>query len=147
MSSKSLYEALILDHSRHPRSYGSLKNFTHHAIEENVVCGDKVSLYLRVKSSLIERSAFTGEGCAICVASASIMTEQIQMMTIGEAGRMLAGFRHLMNGKRAAGDPALGKLSTLSCVRAFPVRVKCALLPWDVLKICLSATGFDAQSS
>ena len=133
---QDLYRELILDHSRSPRNFGKLPTATHSAEGINPLCGDKLHLYLRVaENDIIDAVAFEGSGCAISVASTSLLTEMVVGKSRTEA---LALFQtatsHLTAEKtQAASDAELGKLRALEGVREFPARVKCATLPWHAL--------------
>jgi nitrogen fixation NifU-like protein len=136
---RDLYEEMILDHNRNPRS------FQHRPLGVcceghgfNPLCGDDVSLYLQVEDGVIRDVGFDGVGCAISMASASLMSEAIKGKSEAEARRLFAQMRAaLTNGGVPAGDTSLGKLAVLAGVRAYPMRVKCATLAWHVLKAAL----------
>jgi nitrogen fixation NifU-like protein len=136
---RDLYEEMILDHNRNPR------NFQHRPLGGcceghgfNPLCGDDVSLYLKVEDGVIRDVGFDGVGCAISMASASLMSEAIKGKSEAEARRLFAQMHAaLTNGGVPAGDTTLGKLAVLTGVREFPMRVKCATLAWHVLKAAL----------
>jgi nitrogen fixation NifU-like protein len=136
---RDLYEEMILDHNRNPRS------FQHRPLGVcceghgfNPLCGDDVSLYLQVEDGVIRDVGFDGVGCAISMASASLMSEAIKGKSEAEARRLFAQMRAaLTNGGVPAGDTSLGKLAVLAGVRDYPMRVKCATLAWHVLKAAL----------
>jgi nitrogen fixation NifU-like protein len=136
---RDLYEEMILDHNRNPRS------FQHRPLGVcceghgfNPLCGDDVSLYLQVEDGVIRDVGFDGVGCAISMASASLMSEAIKGKSEAEARRLFAQMRAaLTNGGVPAGDISLGKLAVLAGVRDYPMRVKCATLAWHVLKAAL----------
>jgi nitrogen fixation NifU-like protein len=128
---------VILDHNRHPRNRGKVDDATGQAQGYNPLCGDMVSLTLRTRDGLIEDIAFDGQGCAISTASASLMTEAVKGMTIQEAEEL---FREFQNMVTETGDPAdhnLGDLDAFAGVREYPVRIKCAILPWHALRAAL----------
>jgi nitrogen fixation NifU-like protein len=128
-----LYRELILDHYRRPRNRGALENATQRVEGLNPVCGDEIHLDLRIHDGLIEDIAFEGNGCSISQSSASMLTEQLKGRTIADAERIIALFRGMMlEGK--APDPEIGDLEALEGVAKLPVRVKCALLSWNVLQ-------------
>jgi nitrogen fixation NifU-like protein len=136
---RELYQEVILDHSRRPRNYGEPLECNRCAHGENPLCGDKITVFLTIKDSVVEKAAFDGRGCAISIASASLMTEMMTGMTVEDARDLFSRFHELV-----AGDPAaeadweeLDKLAVLSGVRAFPVRVKCATLAWHTLNAAL----------
>lgn len=134
---RALYEQVILDHNRSPRNYPKHPSgATHHAHGYNPLCGDEFTLHLRVEHDRIADAGFEGAGCAISTASASLLTEAIKGKTVDEARRLFAGMQHLLTGQGKGQDEGqdklgtLGKLQVLSGVNAFPMRVKCATLPW-----------------
>jgi nitrogen fixation NifU-like protein len=139
---RSLYQDIILDHGKHPRNFRVVEHHTCKAQGNNPMCGDRVIVTARVADGKIEDLAFEGKGCAISIASASMMTDALSGQT-PEAARALAGaVRDLCTGKDtkiadAALEPHMEKLAALSGVRQFPVRVKCATLPWHALLSCL----------
>jgi len=136
---RDLYEEMILDHNRNPR------NFQHRPVGTcceghgfNPLCGDDVSLYVKVEDGVIRDVGFDGVGCAIAMASASLMSEAIQGKSEEEARRLFAKMHAaLTNGGIPEGDTSLGKLAVFAGVREFPMRVKCATLAWHVLKAAL----------
>lgn len=137
---RELYQDLILDHGRHPRNFGPLASFTHKLEGFNPVCGDRLVLYLRVVDGLIEDIHFDGIGCAISVASASLMTERLKGRPVDEALALFAPVHQLLlTGE--AGPESLGKVEMLAGVSEFPTRVKCATLAWHTLKAALSGAS------
>jgi nitrogen fixation protein NifU and related proteins len=138
-----LYQEVILDHNRSPRNYGSLADANRTADGYNPLCGDRLKLYVRVDGDRIAAIAFEGSGCAISKASASLMTDAVKGLTVGEAG-ILFDRVHAMLTAPPDEPPAgadLGKLAVLSGVRRFPIRVKCASLAWHTLKAALGGSG------
>lgn len=132
-----LYREVILDHYRRPRNAGTLEAPTHQAEGANPVCGDEIELDLAIEGDLIGELAFRGQGCSISQSSASMMTERIRGGTIAEAHRVMGLFEAQLV-DAAEPDPALGDLEALQGVAKFPVRVKCALLCWKVLREALN---------
>ena len=137
---RELYRDLILDHARHPRHFGKLGHMTHSAEGINPLCGDKLRLYLDVDTDeTIRDAAFEGSGCAISVASASLLTDTV----IGLSAREAMAFFDAVTAQLAGSDSQegskadLGKLRALAGVREFPTRVKCATLAWHALKSAL----------
>jgi nitrogen fixation NifU-like protein len=144
-----LYLDLILDHYRNPRNYGTLPRATHRARGHNPLCGDRVSLELLVENGTIVDLKFEGAGCAISTASASLMTEAVKGKSLSEAEALFDLFHHLIRGEIEDGEDVesrLGKLSALSGVRNYPVRVKCATLPWHALKSALENRGEEVST-
>ncbi len=136
----TLYQEVILDHSKRPRNFRPLENANHHADGDNPLCGDKVTIYLRLVDDRILDISFQGSGCAISTASASILTETLKGKTRAEAEALFETFHNLVTGQpvKSADAPALGKLAVFSGVSGFPVRVKCASLAWHTLRSALA---------
>jgi nitrogen fixation protein NifU and related proteins len=135
---RELYQEVIFDHNRRPRNFGRLQGANRSAEGFNPLCGDKLTLDLKMVDGAIEEVAFEGTGCAISTASASLMTEALKGKTEAEADALFAGFHAFVTG--GSGAPAvmpLGKLEVLSGVRDFPARVKCATLAWHTLHAAL----------
>ncbi|HSS78134.1 MAG TPA: SUF system NifU family Fe-S cluster assembly protein [Thermoanaerobaculia bacterium] len=139
---RELYQEVILDHNRRPRNFGPLAAANHQAEGDNPLCGDKVSVLLDVEDGRIRDIAFQGVGCAISMASASLMTEALKGQSVEEARRLFHVFHDLLTtgdtGDRDT-SPELGKLAVFTGVREFPMRVKCATLAWHTLLAALSA--------
>lgn len=132
-----IYREVILDHYRRPRNRGELERATLRVDGVNPVCGDEVRLELALAGERIEDMAFSGQGCSISQASASMLTERVKGRTIDEASRVMAQFRAMMlDGAPPASD--FGDLESLEGVAKLPVRVKCALLVWNVLQDALN---------
>ena len=132
-SLRELYQEVILDHSRHPRHFGELENATHKAEGYNPLCGDKVHVALVLdKDNRVADIKFTGKGCAISQASASMMTEMLAGRTLEEAQTLMDGFVHLVKGEEAPGLSADDRehLDVMAGLSEFPMRVKCATLAW-----------------
>jgi nitrogen fixation protein NifU and related proteins len=132
-----LYQEVILDHNKRPRNFGVLADANHSADGYNPLCGDKVHLSLRVDDDIVTNVAFQGSGCAISKASASMMTDSIKGRSVAEARDLFARFHRMVTTPPDQPTEDLGKLSALSGVREFPVRVKCASLAWHTLKAAL----------
>jgi nitrogen fixation protein NifU and related proteins len=133
--SKQLYQEVILDHNRKPRNYGRLEDATHRSEGLNPLCGDHIWLTVKVAGDTIENVAFEGESCAICKASASMMTASVKGKPVAEAERLVEEFRGMATGTLdAASQPNhLGRLKVFAGVKDLPSRVKCAILPWHTL--------------
>ena len=134
-----LYQEVILDHQRHPRNYARLPSANRHAEGANPLCGDQVTVFLKVEGDVIADISFQGEGCAIAKASASMMTAAVKGKTLAEASATFKQFHQMVTGGQ---DPcfdleALGKLAAFAGVSAFPVRVKCASLAWHTLNAAM----------
>lgn len=143
-SLRELYQEVILDHSRHPRHFGALPAHTHMAEGHNPLCGDRVKIFLQVDSDdRIEDVSFEGRGCAISVASASLMTELLKGRSVAEAEELMGGFLHLVKGEDASAlsEDDHDRLGVMAGVSAFPMRVKCATLAWHAMKAALEHEG------
>ena len=145
---RELYQSVILDHSKRPRNFREPEDANRTADGFNPLCGDKITLYLELEDDVVKDVGFSGSGCAISMASASLMTESIKGRSAAYAQRLFEGFHELV-----AGDPGeeadtekLGKLTVLGGVREFPVRVKCATLAWHTLRSALDGTGEVAKT-
>jgi nitrogen fixation protein NifU and related proteins len=138
---RELYQEVILDHSRKPRNFGPLPEATAQADGYNPLCGDRATVFVRLDGDQVADVKFQGAGCSISTASASMMTESVKGKSRAEAEALFERFHDLVtrDSKAAEGeiDPALGKLAVFSGVWEFPVRVKCASLPWHTLKAAL----------
>lgn len=138
MDLKDLYRDVIVDHNRNPRNFGRLDPADAHADGHNPLCGDRLSLYVNLDGDRVREVKFDGSGCAISVASASLLTEAVKGKTRGEVKALFEDMHTLLTRYDANVDPApLGKLAALSGVREFPARVKCASLCWHTLNAAL----------
>jgi nitrogen fixation NifU-like protein len=136
----ALYQELILDHYRRPRNKGTLEGATHAVSLNNPLCGDEIDLQLRVDNDTIKEARFVGRGCSISQASASMMTQLLKDRTVPQAIALAERMGAMMQGDDgAARDKALGDLRALAGVSKFPVRIKCALLPWNALTDAVKA--------
>jgi nitrogen fixation NifU-like protein len=133
---RDLYQEVILDHNRRPRNFRALDTANHTAEGYNPLCGDRLRVYLRINDGIIEEVSFLGSGCAISKASASLMTDTLRGKTVEEADGLFQRFHQLVTSP--SDTPArvddLGKLAVFAGVREYPVRVKCASLPWHTLR-------------
>lgn len=138
---RDLYQEVILDHYKRPRNFGSIAAASHRAEGNNPICGDKLTVFLRIEGDRVAEVRFQGSGCAISTASASLMTEAIKDKTEAEVRSMFERFQiglTTADGAAAVGALAdLDKLAVFGGVREFPVRVKCATLPWHTLAAAL----------
>ncbi|WP_116808545.1 Fe-S cluster assembly sulfur transfer protein SufU [Steroidobacter cummioxidans] len=138
MDLKDLYRDVIVDHNRHPRNFGKLDPADVHADGHNPLCGDRLTMYANLKGEHLTDVKFEGAGCAISVASASLLTEAVKGKTKSEVKELFDDVHALLTQHDASVDPAkLGKLAALSGVREFPARVKCASLCWHTLNAAL----------
>ena len=139
-----LYQEVILDHNKNPRNFGQIEAADHCARGDNPLCGDRLTLYLRMDGDRIAEVRFEGQGCAISTASASILTEVVLGKSLDEVEALFESFHDLLTGDPsvvAEVGPELGKLAVFAGVREFPVRVKCATLAWHTLKAAISDVG------
>jgi nitrogen fixation protein NifU and related proteins len=133
-----LYQEVILDHNRKPRNYRRLVDANRSADGYNPLCGDQLTVYLKLEDGVISDVGFQGSGCAISKASASIMTTTVKGKTPEEAGRLFGIFHRLVTDDAAGPDlDAVGRLAVFAGVREFPARVKCATLAWHTLRAAL----------
>jgi len=134
-----LYQQVILDHGRKPRNFRDLPGATGRAEGFNPLCGDRVTVYIQRDDGQIADAAFTGKGCAICTASASMMTQVVKGKSVEEARHLFDGFHHMITDAASTAQQAeaLGKLAVFAGVKKYPVRVKCATLPWHTLKAAI----------
>ena len=135
---RDLYQEVVIDHARRPRNFGVPAQHNRHAEGFNPLCGDKLTLYLDVADGLIRNAGFEGAGCAISMASASLLTEALKGKTEAEAQDLFSAFHDLVTGQAAAGAAALGKLQVLAGVQEFPARIKCAILAWHTMRAALN---------
>jgi nitrogen fixation NifU-like protein len=138
MDLKDLYRDVIIDHNRQPRNFGRLEKADAHAEGFKPLCGDRLDLYVALDGDRISDLRFEGKGCAISVASASLMTETLKGRTRADAQRYFDAVHALLTRADYTPDMDLGKLAALSGVREFPVRVKCASLCWHTLNAALA---------
>lgn len=128
-----LYQDLVLEHKRAPRHFGPIPAATHEAQGRNPQCGDEVRVQLRLDAGRVADVGFTGQGCAVCMASTSMMTEAVLGEDVQAARALQQHFRAVLTGQVETDEAALGKLASLAGVRHYPARIKCALLGWHAL--------------
>ncbi len=140
---RELYQEVILGHQKSPRNFRVLESANRRAEGYNPLCGDRVTVYARIEGDVIEDVSFQGIGCAICMASASLMTESVKGRDRKTVNGLYESFHGLVTGRpaRQEGTPPLGKLEVFSGVSEFPIRVKCASLPWHTLNAALDDHG------
>jgi nitrogen fixation NifU-like protein len=140
---RDLYQEVILDHTKHPRNFGTLEHATHRAQGRNPLCGDHLALFVEIADGRLRDVRFAGRGCAISTASASLLTEALKGKTTDEAHALFARFHQVVT--TSSDEPvdvaALGKLAVLAGVREFPMRVKCASLAWHTLEAALARSA------
>ena len=140
---RELYQEVILDHNRKPRNFRRLGAPTAAAEGHNPLCGDRISVELEVEGDTLRDIAFQGSGCAISKASASMMTAALKGKTVDEAAAAVEQFRAMLTEERPSDDASAlpGRLAVLAGVREFPIRIKCATLPWHTLRAALQGQG------
>jgi nitrogen fixation NifU-like protein len=134
-----LYQEVILDHNRRPRNFHALADASHSAEGYNPLCGDRLTLYLKVDDGIVTDVSFEGAGCAISKASASMMTDAVKGRTLAEVEALFTRFHRMVTTPPEQAVEDMGKLSSLAGVRVFPVRVKCASLAWHTLKAAMAS--------
>jgi nitrogen fixation NifU-like protein len=145
---RELYQELILDHSKRPRNFHAMPEANRRANGHNPLCGDRVTVSLHVEGNVVRDVSFEGSGCSISTASASMMTDALKGKTVAEAKALFERFHDLVTAdpsKAATASAELGKLAVFAGVHEFPVRVKCASLPWHTMKAALE--GGDRAST
>jgi len=144
---RALYQEVILDHNKKPRNYGTLEQASHHAVGHNPLCGDHISVALDLSREpesveCINGIAFQGESCAICKASASMMTVAVKGKTRADAETLIQEFLAMATGKLDLDRPNhIGRLAVFAGVRDLPTRVKCAILPWHTLHAAFNSVA------
>ncbi len=139
---KALYQEVILDHNRKPRNYGTLEHPSHHAEGLNPLCGDHIHVALDLAGDTVEAIAFQGESCAICKASASMMTVAVKGKSRDDADKMIDEFIAMATGRLVPENGRLiGRLAVFSGISELPMRVKCAILPWHTLRAAFDAVA------
>ncbi len=142
-----LYQEVILDHNKSPRNFHKLKDADRKADGYNPLCGDKVTVYVKLDGEVIKEISFEGSGCAISKASASMMTESLRGKTAAEAEALFDRVHKMLTGSPDAnGGADLGKLAVLSGVCQFPARVKCASLSWHTFHAAMKEEGGTAST-
>ena len=146
---RDLYQDVILDHSRRPRNSGRLNPCSHEARGDNPLCGDRIVVYLSLAGDVVEDVRFEAKGCAITVAAASMMSELVKGATVETARETFANFHDAVTRKDAPDEEELERLDKLAAligVRDFPMRVKCATLPWHTMAAALAGTDGDVTT-
>ena len=135
-----LYQQVILDHNKKPRNFRKLENANHTAEGYNPLCGDQLTVYLALENDLVKEVGFEGSGCAISKAAASMMTQAVKGKSKQQAEDLFQEFHSMVTGElnEEMEENSLGNLKIFAGVREFPVRVKCATLPWHTLHAALN---------
>jgi nitrogen fixation NifU-like protein len=140
LSLDDLYKEVILDHYKAPRNKRDLPGATVSSHQNNPLCGDEITLHARLEGGGVAELTFEGQGCSISQASASMLTEAVTGMSVGEAEELTEQFRGMMGGRVDPDEETFGDLMALKGVVKYPVRIKCAVLAWDVLQEALEDT-------
>ena len=146
MSLEELYKEVILDHYKSPRNKRDLPGAEISCSKNNPLCGDEITVHAHLADGRVAEVTFEGQGCSISQASASMMTEAITGKSVEEAGGMTSDFRGMMEGKVEPTEDEFGDLIALKGVVKYPVRIKCAVLAWDVLQDALAGSGSAAAA-
>ena len=144
---RDLYQETIVDHSKKPRNFRFLSGASGHAEGFNPLCGDKVSIFVKIENDRVTDITFQGSGCAISTASASLLTETLKGKTRAQAEALFQRFHELLTGDGKTPAPELGKLAVFSGVAQYPVRVKCATLAWHTLQAALAGSDNPVVST
>ena len=145
---EELYQEVILDHSRRPRNFGELPNASVKVHGDNPSCGDEIHLMIKFDGNGgLEEIKFTGHGCAISQASASLMTMKLKGKSREEVEKMMSAFHDLVTEEKNAPPKGLGDLQVMRGVRKFPQRVKCAMLPWRAVEQALRQNDGESTVS
>lgn len=142
-----LYQQVIVDHSKRPRNFHQLEDATRKVEGHNPLCGDNLTLYLKLEGDVIKDVSFVGSGCAISTASASLLTESLKGKTLAQAEELFESFHDLVTGLQPPPEGAqLGKLKVFSGVCDYPTRVKCATLAWHTLRAALKGDAEEVST-
>jgi nitrogen fixation NifU-like protein len=146
LSLDDLYKEVILDHYKAPRNKRQLPEATVSRHKNNPLCGDEITVHARLADGGVAEVAFEGQGCSISQASASMLTEAVQGLSVGEAEDLTDSFRGMMEGRVDPDEDTFGDLMALKGVVKYPVRIKCAVLAWDVLQEALEDSSGSATA-
>jgi nitrogen fixation protein NifU and related proteins len=139
---EALYQEVILDHNRKPRNFREMENADRRIEGRNPLCGDEITLWLKLDGDKVADISFKGTGCAVSKSSASLMTSTVKGKTVAESIQLFERFHQMITGKLADGErETMGSLAALGGVSKFPIRVKCASLAWHALKSALEGDG------
>ena len=147
MSLQEIYQEVLLAHNENPNNFFKLENPSHQSHGNNPLCGDEISVFLKIKDNKIEAISFTGEGCAICKASASLMTVALKGLQTLEAEKKAKDFIELLSNDQIPIPSDLGEMEALLGVRKFPARLKCATLAWHTFLKALNNAGCQEAKS
>jgi len=144
---EALYQEVILDHNRKPRNFREIENADRHVEGRNPLCGDQVTIYVKLDGDRLADVSFTGTGCAVSKSSASIMTQTVKGKTLAETRQLFDKFHAMITGMMTDAErEQMGSLAALGGVSKFPLRVKCASLAWHALKAALDGSGAEVST-
>ena len=145
---QDLYQEIVMDHNRRPRNFGSIADSTSSSEGFNPLCGDQVTVFLKVSDEIVEDVSFEGVGCAISKSSASMMTEGVKGKSVEEALRVFQAFRRMLTttSDQVEDSEILGDLEILKGVSQYPTRIKCATLSWHTLQAALQGSGSNVST-
>jgi nitrogen fixation NifU-like protein len=147
MALEDLYKEVILDHYKNPRNKRPMPNAELTCSRNNPLCGDEISVSAHVEDGRVTDLAFQGQGCSISQSSASMLTEAVKGKSLEDAGTLASDFRGMMAGEVEPNEDEFGDLVALKGVVKYPIRIKCAVLAWDVLQEALAGAGEAAASA
>ena len=147
MALDELYKEVILDHYKNPRNKRDLPGAERTCSKNNPLCGDEITVHAHLDDGRVAEVTFEGQGCSISMASASMMTEAVTGKTVDQAAGLVTDFRSMMAGELQAEEEAFGELVALKGVVKYPVRIKCAVLAWDVLQDALTGADLTADGT
>jgi nitrogen fixation NifU-like protein len=145
---RELYQTTILDHNKQPRNFRVPEGANREAAGHNPLCGDRVTVYVRLEDGVVKDIGFQGNGCAISTASASLMTQVVKGHSVEEVQKLFDAFHELVTSdpQREVDEDSVGKLAVLAGVREYPVRVKCATLAWHTLRAALAGEAVTVKT-
>ena len=147
MALEDLYKEVILDHYKNPRNKRAMPDAELTCSRNNPLCGDEIQVFAHVEDGRVADVAFQGQGCSISQSSASMLTQAVKGKPIGDAEKLAVDFRGMMAGEVEPDEDEFGDLVALKGVVKYPIRIKCAVLAWDVLQEALSGAGEAAASA
>ena len=144
---EALYQEVILDHNRKPRNFREMENADRRIEGKNPLCGDEITLWVKLDGDKVADISFKGQGCAVSKSSASLMTSTVKGKTVAETRQLFERFHDMITGKLADGErEKMGSLAALGGVSRFPIRVKCASLAWHALRSALEGGGDEVST-
>jgi nitrogen fixation protein NifU and related proteins len=142
-----IYKEVILDHYKHPRNKRALEGAELQCTANNPLCGDEITVFANVEDGMLTEVTYQGAGCSISQSSASMMTEAVEGKSIDDAKDLASRFRSMMAGESEPDEAVFGELVALKGVVKYPIRIKCAVLGWDVLQDALDSKGAASGSA